>query len=97
MARAYGGDDDDGDAELHVLGCRLTYQGQTVTSAEAWFTVALRPQKPEGPLGRKAQDGHLDFHTALELWRLKGTRRRLSPDKQKRRDCHLSTTHWSLI
>ena len=57
----------DGDVELHVLGCRLTYQGQTVTSAEAWFTVALRPQKPEGSLGRKAQDGHLDFHTAAEL------------------------------
>ena len=32
--------------ELHVLGCRLTYQGQTVTSAKAWFNVALRPQKP---------------------------------------------------
>ena len=23
----------DDDVELHVLGCRLTYQGQTVTSA----------------------------------------------------------------
>ena len=29
------GDDDDHDVELHVgLGCRLTYQGQTVTNAE---------------------------------------------------------------
>ena len=37
---------DDGDVELHVLGCRLTYQGQTVTNAYAWFSVALRPQKP---------------------------------------------------
>ena len=35
-----------------------------VTSAEEWFSVALRPQKP---LGRKAHDGHLDFHTAPEL------------------------------
>ena len=24
---------DDGDVELHVLGCRLTYYGQTVTNA----------------------------------------------------------------
>ena len=39
-------DGDDNDAELHVLGCRLTCQGQTVTSVEAWFDVALRPQKP---------------------------------------------------
>ena len=39
-------DDDDDDAELHVLGCRLTYQEQTVTDAEAQFNVALRPQKP---------------------------------------------------
>ena len=37
---------DDDDVELHVLGCRLTYWGQNVTSAEAWFNVALRPQKP---------------------------------------------------
>ena len=34
------------EVELHVLGCRLTYQRQTVTSACAWFSVALRPQKP---------------------------------------------------
>ena len=31
---------------------------------KAWFSVALLPQKPQGSLGRKAQDGHLDFHTA---------------------------------
>ena len=37
---------DDNDVELHVLGRRLTYQGQTVTSAEARFNVAVRPQKP---------------------------------------------------
>ena len=29
--------------------------------------IALRPQKPEGSLGRTAQDGHLDSHTAPEL------------------------------
>ena len=31
---------------LNVLGCRLTYQGQAETSAEAWFNIALRPRKP---------------------------------------------------
>ena len=39
-----------------------------MTNAEAWFNIALRPRKPEGSLGRTAQDGHLDSHTALELW-----------------------------
>ena len=37
------------------------------TNAEAWFNIALRPRKPEGSLGRTAQDGHLDSHTAPEL------------------------------
>ena len=36
------------------------------TSAEAWFYIALRPRKSEGSLGRTAQDGHLDSHTAPE-------------------------------
>ena len=52
---------------LNVLGCRLTYQGQAETNAEAWFHKSLRPRKPEGLLGRTAQDGHLDSHTAPEL------------------------------
>ena len=39
-----------------------------ITSAEAWFNIALRPRKLEGSLGRTAQDGHLDSHTAPELW-----------------------------
>ena len=30
---------------------------------------SLRPRKPEGSLGRTAQDVHLDSHTAPELWR----------------------------
>ena len=42
--------------------------GKIVTSAEARFSIALRPRKPWGSLGRKAQDGYLDFHTAPELW-----------------------------
>ena len=53
---------------LNVLGCRLTYQGQAETSAEAWFSIALGPRKPEGSLGRTAQDDHFDSHTAPELW-----------------------------
>ena len=52
---------------LNVLRCRLTYYGQAETNAEAWFNIALRPRKPEGSLGRTAQDGHLDSHTAPEL------------------------------
>ena len=42
---------------LNVLGCRLTYYGQAETNAEAWFNKSLRPRKPEGSLGRTAQDG----------------------------------------
>ena len=38
-----------------------------MTNAEAWFNIALRPRKPEGSLGRTAQDGHLDSHTTPEL------------------------------
>ena len=38
-----------------------------MTKAEAGFNIALRPRKPEGSLGRTAQDGHLDSHTAPEL------------------------------
>ena len=29
--------------------------------------IALRPRKPEAALGRTAQDGHLDSHTAPEV------------------------------
>ena len=52
---------------LNVLGCQMTYEGQTETNAEAWFNKSLRPRKPEGSLGRTAQDVHLDSHTAPEL------------------------------
>ena len=53
---------------LNVLRRQLTYQGQAETNAEAGFNIALRPRKPEGSaLGRTAQDGYLDFHTAPEL------------------------------
>ena len=52
---------------LNVLRCQLTYKGQIVTNAEARFNKSLRPWKPEGSLGRTAQDVHLDSHTAPEL------------------------------
>ena len=40
-----------------------------MTNAEARFNHSLRPRKPEGLLGRTAQDVHLDSHTAPELWK----------------------------
>ena len=57
----------DDEVMLNVLRCQLTYLGQVVTNAEAWFNNSLRPRKPEGSLGRTAQDVHLDSHTAPEL------------------------------
>ena len=39
-----------------------------MTNAKARFNKSLRPRKPEGSLGRTAQDVHLDSHTAPELW-----------------------------
>ena len=59
--------EDDDEVMLNVLGCQMTYQGQAETNAEAWFNKSLRPWKPEGSLGRTAQDVHLDSHTAPEL------------------------------
>ena len=38
-----------------------------MTNAKARFNNSLRPRKPEGSLGRTAQDVHLDSHTAPEL------------------------------
>ena len=45
-----------------------------MTNAEARFNKSLRPRKPEGSLGRTAQDVHLDSHTAPELWTLQQVR-----------------------
>ena len=47
--------------------------GTSETDAEAWFNIALRQRKPAGLLGRTAQDGHLDSHTAPELYIYKFT------------------------
>ena len=57
---------DDDEVMLNVLRCQLTYLGQAETNAEARFNKSLRPRKPEGSLGRTAQDVHLDSHTAPE-------------------------------
>ena len=38
-----------------------------MTNAEARCNKSLRPRKPEGSLGRTAQDVYLDSHTAPEL------------------------------
>ena len=38
-----------------------------MTNAEARLNNSLRPRKAEGSLGRTAQDGHLNSHTAPEL------------------------------
>ena len=38
-----------------------------MTNAEARLNKSLRPRKPEGSLGRTAQNVHLDFHTVPEL------------------------------
>ena len=57
----------DDNVELMPSDVGLTCWGQTVTNACAWFSVTLPPQKPSGSLGRGAQGGHLDFHTAPEL------------------------------
>ena len=52
------------------VGWHINYQGQAETNAWAWpwFNKSLRARKSEGSLGRPAQDGHLDSHTAPELW-----------------------------
>ena len=43
-----------------------------MTNAEARFNNSLRPRKPEGSLGRTAQEGHLDSHTDPELYGVPG-------------------------
>ena len=41
--------------------------GTSCDQCRARFNKSLRPRKPEGSLGRTAQDVHLDSHTAPEL------------------------------
>ena len=43
-----------------------------MTNAEAGFNNSLRPRKPEGSLGRTAQDVHLDSETAFMLLNVHG-------------------------
>ena len=42
---------------------------------EAWFNNSLRLRKPEGSLGRTAQDGHLDSHTSPNYENMQGMTR----------------------
>ena len=62
----YGAADDE--VLLSVLICQFGHvrDKSVVTNAEARFSKSLRPRKPEGSLGRTAQDVHLDSHTAPE-------------------------------
>jgi len=46
-------------------------------------TKPLRPRKPEGSLGRTAQDGHLDSHTAPELCRSRSKHGAQRPQKAR--------------
>ena len=55
-----------------------------MTNAEARCNKSLRPRKPEGSLGRTAQDVHLDSHTAPELWVNTQSTRTVIPGPQRR-------------
>ena len=61
-----------------------------MTNAEAWFSISVRPQKPEGSLGRTAQDGHLDSHTDPELCGLGDRGVCFEPETLHYRDCQLA-------
>ena len=52
-----------------------------MTNAEARCNKSLRPRKPEGSLGRTAQDVHLDSHTAPELCTETGQARSFIPHR----------------
>ena len=62
LGREVGGDVSCPQMSVDILGT----SHWVVTNAEARFTKSLRPRKPEGSLGRTAQDVHLDSHTAPE-------------------------------
>ena len=55
------------------MSADIIYYGQAETNAETWFNKSLRPRKPEGSLGRTAQDGHLDSHTSPGLTMMTGS------------------------
>ena len=48
--------------------------GTSCDQCRTQFNNSLRPRKPEGSLGRIAQDVHLDSHTAPELEKRKESR-----------------------
>ena len=60
----------DDDVELHVLGCRLTWRRGVNRCDQCRSTVHCGFTSTETVrliIGRKAKDGHLNFHTAPEL------------------------------
>ena len=66
-----------------------------MTNAEARCNKSLRPRKPEGSLGRTAQDVHLDSHTAPELWVKRDAAGFYVALRPRRRDDLLGTgTEW---
>ena len=73
-----------------------------MTNAEAWFNKSLRSRKPEGSLGRTAQDVHLDSHTAPEpcqrervVMLLIYTGREFHTSSVLRHRVHLQQSHFS--
>ena len=56
-----------------------------MTNAEAQFNKSLCPRKPEGSLGRTAQDVHLDSHTAPELCKRNRKNKQLSKYKTNKK------------
>ena len=57
-----------------------------MTNAEARCNKSLRPRKPEGSLGRTAQDVHLDSHTAPELCEESGKKSTVVGDQRDKQE-----------
>ena len=58
---------DDDDVELNVLGCRVDILGTNCDQCVCMVQRCFTSTETIRIIGRGAQDGHLDFHTALEL------------------------------
>ena len=62
------------DIELHVVGCRVDILGtncdQCLSMAQCCFTSTETARL----IRTESQNGHLDFHTAPELWLLQISR-----------------------
>ena len=60
---------DDDEVMLNVLRCQLTL-GTSCDQCRSMVQYCFTSTEPEGSLGRTAQDGHLDSHTAPELCKM---------------------------